>query len=90
MTKRKQQRYEALYQRITDIYSGAIGAEWNSDEYFVGAEELSLIAPAISECLLPEFYVWRANVGPWLSYLGTPEKCTDWLWRVYYEEGAED
>jgi hypothetical protein len=84
MTKRERKRYDALLQRVTDIYSGALGGRWEDDRHFVGAEELSVIAPAIAECLIPDQVIWAREVGHWLSHLQTPDECADWLWKLFY------
>jgi hypothetical protein len=89
MTKQQQKRYDALLQRVTDIYSGAVGGKWDEDQFFVGAEEIAVIAPAISEILVPEKFTSSREAGPWIANLTTPEDCTEWLWRLFYRQEAE-
>ena len=90
MTKSDQERYDALLQRVTDIYSGAVGGMWNNEDYLVSAEELSVIVPAIGAVLIPEEYDWRKKVWGWLPDFATPEGCTNCLWLMFYKREAGD
>lgn len=84
MTKSEKKRYDALLKRVTDIYSGAIGAAWDDDSCIVGAEELAVIAPAILDRLYPDAPGFISGVGYWLSNLGSPDQCAEWLWTIKY------
>ena len=70
----------ALLQRVRDIYSGAAGMEWDSDESWPGANELSRIVPAVRGLFVTddyEFLVAPSNLGEY----DTPEKLAEFLFR---------
>ena len=88
MTKRKTkaqregEQYAALLQRVTDIYSGALGIEWTADEWAT-ADTLSRIIPALKELFSVETaqYVWSPGN---LRYFDTAENAAKFL----YESGS--
>ena len=82
MTKAEKKRYDALLQRVEDIYSGAVGGAWGDDLYFIGPEELAVIVPAIMERMWPNGGAppFTDRIGNWVSHFSSPEDCADWLW----------
>ena len=82
--------YVDLLQRVTDIYSGALGQEWNDDEHIIGAEELAVIIPAVLDRLFPGRPEWFRKPGFFMRNFGSPEECAHWLWLVKYEKEAEE
>ena len=81
--------YVDLLQRVTDIYSGALGQEWNDDEHIIGAEELAVIIPAVLDRLFPKRPEWFRKPGFFMRNFGSPEECAHWLWLVKYEKEAD-
>ena len=58
--KREAAQLAALTQRLTDIYSGAVGIAWDEETHWPGAEDLSRIMPAVREVFEGE------NIGEFL------------------------
>lgn len=81
----KGERYQQLLQRVTDIYSGAVGGVWNDFDYFMGAEELAIVVPAVLNVLYPEMTKEKWNWA-YTSNFVTPELCADWLWVMQYAD----
>ena len=48
--QREAKELEALTQRLTDIYSGAVGRAWDKNMDFVDAALLATIHPAVRGC----------------------------------------
>ena len=85
--QREKEARAALLQRITDIYSGALGLEW-TDEEFATSDTLSRIAPALREIFGPQVTMGASADGepvkwPWephnLDHFEDPETATEFL-----------
>lgn len=93
MNKSDKRKKEKLLQRVTDIYSGAIGGLFCDTRHIIGPEELSTIVPAIFETFfVEERPVFLNQVGYWITNFDTPKNCTDFLWifRQYLPEEFGD
>lgn len=79
--QREAEQKAALYQRIHDVYSGAVGAQWDSRDGgdFADAETLTNVMWAL-RCIFAdqsehEFY-WDIHH---IKYFDNPEKAADFL-----------
>ena len=80
---REAQQRAALLRRVTDVYSGALGGEWD-DEQWANAETLSLVIPALKELFGEQLsegmeYVWGQHC---LRYFDTAESATSHLFSA--------
>lgn len=79
--QRESERKAALYQRVHDVYSGALGAKWDSEGNgdFANAEQLTDIMWAL-KCLFGQQseheYYWNIHH---IKYFDTPESATEYL-----------
>lgn len=72
--------YQALLQRITDVYSGAQGQKWDNDDFAI-AELLSNVVPVLQQIFDPEDkkdYVFGLHA---LDKFDNPEKAADWIYQ---------
>lgn len=78
MTKREKKQYQALRQRIGDIYHGALGQNFDKDQW-ANAEILSRVIPALKALFgrKPRDYLFYPSN---LHYFDTPDSATDFLW----------
>jgi hypothetical protein len=80
-TKQEQMDRAALLRRISDVYAGAGGREWDSEDA-VSAEELSRIVPALEKLLGDQIdgdWAWRTYN---LCNFESPETATDFLFGL--------
>ena len=72
----------ALLQRVQDVYVGAQGYEYDSENNVVEAEELGRIVPALQVLFGVDTneksngYLWYPE---FLRHFASPEAATDWL-----------
>ncbi|HUW32806.1 MAG TPA: hypothetical protein VM223_14460 [Planctomycetota bacterium] len=72
----------ALLHRIRDVYVGAQGYEYDSENNFVEAEELGRIVPALQVLFGVDTneksngYLWYPE---YLRHFASPDAATDWL-----------
>lgn len=78
-SQREAEQRAALRQRITDVYSGALGTEWDEDQ-FATAEILSNVIPVLKEIFGDQVsgqeYLWAPHC---LRYFDTAQSATDHL-----------
>jgi hypothetical protein len=78
--QREGQQRAALLRRVTDVYSGAMGGEWDSDQ-FATAEILSRVIPALKELFSDQWHEYLCSPHM-LHYFDTAKNATD---RLFYE-----
>lgn len=73
--QKTEEQTAALLQRITDVYSGAGGCCWDSEEEWPTAEYLARIVPAL-KCMFPDApeHLWAPCN---LHFYDTPGTLTD-------------
>jgi len=83
-TQREAEQINALFQRIHDIYSGAIGQKWPLGEQWATAEELPNIIWACKEIFGPQQECeWPFSIHS-ISHFNTPESACDHLFTAGY------
>lgn len=77
--QREGEQKAALLRRVTDVYSGALGAPWTNDE-FATAEQLANVIPALrgifGEQVPDREYMWAAHC---IRYFDTAASATEHL-----------
>lgn len=58
--QKEDQQRAALLRRVTDVYSGAMGGEWDQDQ-FATAEILSRVIPALKELFSSQWHEYLTN-----------------------------
>lgn len=84
--QREQEQYDALHQRIRDICIGACGEVRHDDDWFLCANELSRVVPALEQVFCvhkseDEFgneYLFSTNQ---LSYYDSPASIAEFFFR---------
>lgn len=77
--QKEDQQRAALLRRVTDVYSGAMGAIWTEDE-FATAEILSRVLPALKELFDPQWQDYMHSPHG-LSRFDNAKSATDWLFQ---------
>jgi hypothetical protein len=79
-SQRDAEQKAALLQRVTDIYSGALGQSWYGDyDNFANAELLSNVMPALEQIFGPQreyTWYWKCRA---LSHFDNPIAATEFL-----------
>ncbi len=68
----------ALLRRVTDVYAGAGGRLWETDDFAIAAD-LSRIVPALKDLLGPQLeahYLWAPHC---LEYFNDPQSAANFL-----------
>jgi hypothetical protein len=83
-SQREAEQKAALLQRITDVYSGALGDLWDDENNWASAEQLSKVIPALQKMFgsQREDNGWCWNMRC-IEYFDTPTSACDHL----YENG---
>lgn len=71
----------ALLRRVTDVYSGALGAEWGEDEWAT-AEILASVIPALRDIFGEQAgrdYMWECHC---IDRFDTAKTATDFLFEA--------
>lgn len=77
-----------LFQRINDIYTGAIGHEYKEDEDFLGAEDLANVITALCSVFNPK-EVAMSRFTRWnIKEFENPTRATEYIenlleWKVF-------
>jgi ribosomal protein S12 methylthiotransferase accessory factor YcaO len=79
--QKEDQQRAALLQRVTDVYSGAVGAVW-ADEDWATAQVLSRVIPALEGMFIDpaanKSFLFRAHN---IDRFDTPEAATNFLFE---------
>jgi hypothetical protein len=80
--QKEDQQRAALLRRVTDVYSGAMGAIWSVDD-FATAEILSRVIPALRELFAKHWKDYMSNAHA-LNHFDNAESAAAWL----FEQGV--